>query len=141
MGRDCRSQSEVSNLQSESTWLVRMLHTFEQSRLTFAASVSKYIIDIPTAPKEPRSSEENSNRFGYEKFYESVLQRKKDDQSYRYFRNINRIAKEFPAAHSAEEGKKVKVWCSNDYVRDHSFSFRPDETDKTLSWVWEETRS
>ena len=122
MGRDRRSQPEISILQSHSTWLVRMFHTLEQPRLTSSASVSKFIINIPTAPKEPQSANRNPTRYGYEKLYESVLQKKKDDQSYRYFRNINRIAKEFPAAHSADEGKKVKVWCSNDYVRCRSFS-------------------
>lgn len=122
MGRDRRSPSEVSILQSNSTRLVRMFHTVEPPRLTSSASVSKYIINIPTAPTEPESSNPNPTRYGYQKLYESVLQKKKDDRSYRYFRNINRIAKEFPAAHSADEGKKVKVWCSNDYVRCYSCS-------------------
>lgn len=41
---------------------------------------------------------------------------KKQDKSYRYFRNINRVANEFPLAHTPE-GKIVTVWCSVDYVK------------------------
>jgi 5-aminolevulinate synthase len=105
------------------------------SNLTVVASVSKYIIDIPTAPKEPQSSAKDPKTFAYEKFYESLLQRKKNDKSYRYFRNINRIAKDFPAAHSADERKRVKVWCSNDYVRYHSFSSDLTKlTEISLAW-------
>jgi hypothetical protein len=109
----------------------------KQSQLTFLASVSKYVIDISTKPKEPQPSQEGSAIFAYEKYYDSVLQRKKTDKSYRYFRNINRIVKEFPTAHSTDEGKRVKVWCSNDYVRYAIFSFGSDKIDETISLVWE----
>ncbi|KAI1880475.1 hypothetical protein JX265_002096 [Neoarthrinium moseri] len=54
-------------------------------------------------------------RFPYEAQYSSVIESKKRDQSYRYFRNVNRLAREFPLAHSAE-GKSINVWCTNDYL-------------------------
>ncbi len=133
--RDRLSWPEIFVFQPESTGSVRASVLHNTSNLTVLASVSKYIIDIPTAPKEPRSSAEDSKTFAYENFYESLLQRKKNDKSYRYFRNINRIAKDFPAAHSTDERKRVKVWCSNDYVRHHFCSSRPDKTNETsLAW-------
>lgn len=55
-------------------------------------------------------------RFGYEAHYASKLEQMKHEKSYRYFRNVNRLAKQFPLAHSPE-GKTVSVWCTNDYVR------------------------
>lgn len=55
-------------------------------------------------------------RFGYEAHYASTLGQMKREKSYRYFRNVNRLAKQFPLAHSPE-GKTVSVWCTNDYVR------------------------
>ncbi len=46
---------------------------------------------------------------------EDELNRKRADNSYRYFNNINRIAKDFPMAHQDNTNEKVTVWCSNDY--------------------------
>lgn len=54
-------------------------------------------------------------RFLYEEHYRTIIQKKKDDKSYRYFGNVNRLAEEFPYAQS-RNGKKVDVWCTNDYV-------------------------
>jgi hypothetical protein len=42
--------------------------------------------------------------FDYAGFYEEQLDKKKADNSYRYFNNINRLAKEFPLAHTAKPG-------------------------------------
>ncbi|PSN70905.1 5-aminolevulinate synthase-like protein [Corynespora cassiicola Philippines] len=55
-------------------------------------------------------------QFNYEAFYENELDKKHKDKSYRYFNNINRLAKEFPRAHMASKEEKVTVWCSNDYL-------------------------
>lgn len=44
------------------------------------------------------------------------MDKKHKDKSYRYFNNINRLAKEFPRAHMASEQERVTVWCSNDYL-------------------------
>jgi hypothetical protein len=54
--------------------------------------------------------------FPYENFYTSVLDSKKADNSYRTFRSITRLQKEFPFAVCAKSGKKVDVWCTNDYA-------------------------
>lgn len=54
--------------------------------------------------------------FDYEAFYKGELRKKHEDKSYRYFNNINRLAKEFPRAHTASSEERVTVWCSNDYL-------------------------
>lgn len=56
------------------------------------------------------------DHFDYEKFYMGELQRKHQDKSYRYFNNINRLAKKFPVAHTHDVKDEVQVWCSNDYL-------------------------
>ncbi|ODV82836.1 hypothetical protein CANARDRAFT_10216 [[Candida] arabinofermentans NRRL YB-2248] len=60
----------------------------------------------------------NSNEaaFDYDGSFKDQVSKKREDKSYRYFNNINRLAKEFPKAHLAEEDDKVMVWCSNDYL-------------------------
>ncbi|KAH8702571.1 5-aminolevulinic acid synthase HemA [Talaromyces proteolyticus] len=57
-----------------------------------------------------------ASKFDYEDFYKNELDKKHKDKSYRYFNNINRLAKEFPCAHMAAPEEKVTVWCSNDYL-------------------------
>ena len=54
--------------------------------------------------------------FDYEGFCAAELDKKHKDKSYRYFNNINRLAKEFPCAHMADKGERVTVWCANDYL-------------------------
>ncbi|KAI9805147.1 MAG: 5-aminolevulinate synthase, mitochondrial [Sarcosagium campestre] len=55
-------------------------------------------------------------KFDYEAFYNAELEKKHRDKSYRYFNNINRLAKEFPRAHMSAKDQRVTVWCSNDYL-------------------------
>lgn len=55
-------------------------------------------------------------KFDYETYYNAELDKKHKDKSYRYFNNINRLAKEFPRAHMASREEKVTVWCANDYL-------------------------
>ena len=62
----------------------------------------------PQAPENPR--------FDYNAFYKGELEKKHQDKSYRYFNNINRLAQEFPRAHTASPEERVTVWCSNDYL-------------------------
>lgn len=59
---------------------------------------------------------EKSPKFNYEEFYHNELTKKHNDKSYRYFNNINRLAREFPKAHTQSETERVTVWCSNDYL-------------------------
>ena len=54
--------------------------------------------------------------FDYEKFYAAEIQKKHDDKSYRYFNEMNRLAKKFPIAHTADPKHEVEVWCANDYL-------------------------
>lgn len=64
---------------------------------------------VPPAPP-------NVPKFNYEDFYQNEIDKKHKDKSYRYFNNINRLAKEFPRAHTAGPEDKVTVWCANDYL-------------------------
>jgi 5-aminolevulinate synthase len=57
-----------------------------------------------------------ATKFDYEGFYAAELDKKHKDKSYRYFNNINRLAKEFPQAHMANRDERVTVWCANDYL-------------------------
>ncbi|KAF9452220.1 mitochondrial 5-aminolevulinate synthase [Macrolepiota fuliginosa MF-IS2] len=54
--------------------------------------------------------------FDYEAFYKGELDKKHQDKSYRYFNNINRLARRFPVAHTANPKDEVEVWCANDYL-------------------------
>ena len=58
----------------------------------------------------------NDGKFDYESFYAAELDKKHADKSYRHFNNINRLAAEFPRAHTADPAERVDVWCSNDYL-------------------------
>lgn len=80
---------------------------------------------VKSQPKEVRSvpvsnvpiaAESASPKFDYDAFYNTELEKKHKDKSYRYFNNINRLAKEFPRAHTASKEDKVTVWCANDYL-------------------------
>ena len=69
-----------------------------------------------TAFAGPKPAPPTTPKFDYEKFYEIELDKKHKDKSYRYFNNINRLAKQFPRAHMAVPEELVTVWCSNDYL-------------------------
>ncbi|KAJ5104985.1 hypothetical protein NUU61_002332 [Penicillium alfredii] len=68
------------------------------------------------AVRGPRPEAPADGRFNYDAFYNAELEKKHKDKSYRYFNNINRLAKEFPRAHTADAEERVTVWCSNDYL-------------------------
>ncbi|RCI11294.1 hypothetical protein L249_7227 [Ophiocordyceps polyrhachis-furcata BCC 54312] len=67
----------------------------------------------PRPVTEPRMG---VDKFDYDDFYAAELDKKHRDQSYRYFNNINRLAREFPRAHMASKEDRVTVWCANDYL-------------------------
>ncbi|KZT26956.1 tetrapyrrole biosynthesis, 5-aminolevulinic acid synthase [Neolentinus lepideus HHB14362 ss-1] len=67
------------------------------------------------ANKVPKK-EAKPGLFDYEKFYADEIDKKHNDASYRYFNNINRLAKKFPIAHTSEPTDEVEVWCANDYL-------------------------
>ncbi|ATY65284.1 5-aminolevulinate synthase [Cordyceps militaris] len=84
--------------------------------------------NAPMPPKMPAHRKEatvaaaaaaypnHATKFDYGGFYTTELDKKHKDKSYRYFNNINRLAKEFPRAHMANKEEKVTVWCANDYL-------------------------
>lgn len=82
-------------------------------------------IPFPPTAQKPATAKPNhvanpsasgASQFDYEGFYHNELEKKHKDKSYRYFNNINRLAKEFPRAHKESPDDKVTVWCSNDYL-------------------------
>jgi 5-aminolevulinate synthase len=68
------------------------------------------------APPKPIKETKQEVAFPYESFFHEQIQKKKQDKSYRYFNNINRLAKAFPTAHTQRDENLVQVWCSNDYL-------------------------
>ena len=57
-----------------------------------------------------------SDTFNYNLWYQAQLNAKKQNKTYRHFNNINRLAAEFPKAHTSNVNDRVTVWCSNDYL-------------------------
>ncbi|CAG8438497.1 16241_t:CDS:2 [Acaulospora morrowiae] len=64
----------------------------------------------------PATHSTKAKHFDYEALYNSELEKKHQDKSYRYFNNINRLAQKFPKAHTVNLQDEVVVWCSNDYL-------------------------
>lgn len=59
------------------------------------------------------------SHFDYERFFLGEIEKKKQDNTYRIFKRVNRLAETFPQAKdysNSLEGKDVTVWCSNDYL-------------------------
>ena len=81
----------------------------------FTISKKKEIIIldcVPIALVKPSS-------FEFDAFFKNMIQKKKDDHSYRVFRKVNRDANNFPMGEDftfSHEPKPVTVWCSNDYL-------------------------
>ena len=57
-----------------------------------------------------------TNKLNYNAFFEQEIDQLKSEGRYRIFQDIERCVGEFPLAHSHATGKKVTVWCSNDYL-------------------------
>ncbi|KFH48857.1 5-aminolevulinate synthase-like protein [Hapsidospora chrysogenum ATCC 11550] len=71
----------------------------------------------PATPLSPATDNcRSAGKFNYEAFYTNELEKKHKDKSYRYFNNINRLAKDFPRAHMSNKEDRVTVWCANDYL-------------------------
>lgn len=88
-------------------------HKKEAAQCPFHAQAQK--VAKPAAEPEVCTAK-NKVGFDYEKFYNTELDKKHNDSSYRYFNNINRLAAKFPVAHTGEIGDEVEVWCANDYL-------------------------
>jgi len=81
------------------------------------ANINPVLNVAASLPGEP--TEESLATFRYQEFFENMVQKKKDDHSYRIFRKVNRAANQCPMAKDFTFSKKpddVTVWCSNDYL-------------------------
>lgn len=85
---------------------------FSKDQLPPAAPAQKQA-NASNLPGQPASDDA---KFNYDGFYQAELDKKHKDRSYRYFNNINRLAREFPRAHMANKEERVTVWCANDYL-------------------------
>lgn len=88
------------------------------TKLARTATTSTKPTECPfhNAKTEITSSQPAEETFDYEKFYGEELNKKRTDNSYRYFNNINRMAQKFPLAHTGKLTDQVEVWCANDYL-------------------------
>lgn len=83
------------------------------------ASVKAHAKDVRAKPRSPLKANLASQvekDCPYERHFDNELEGKRADKSYRYFNNVNRLAREFPKAHLADPKRKVTVWCANDYL-------------------------
>jgi len=65
------------------------------------------------------ASSEDGQVFDYGKFFEGEIKKKKEDNTYRVFKKVNRLAMDFPHAKAFSnlvDSQDVMVWCSNDYL-------------------------
>ncbi|KZZ97607.1 5-aminolevulinate synthase [Moelleriella libera RCEF 2490] len=81
-----------------------------------ARALDAPILNSRDEGRPARGTAASVGKFNYEAFYDTELDKKHKDKSYRYFNNINRLAKEFPRAHMAKKEDRVTVWCANDYL-------------------------
>jgi len=52
----------------------------------------------------------------FEKYFNQAIDNLKAENRFRTFTNISRICGEFPYALNNNNGKKIVIWCSNDYL-------------------------
>ncbi|KAL2020258.1 hypothetical protein VTK56DRAFT_8582 [Thermocarpiscus australiensis] len=88
----------------------------EKVQLPPQVPAKQHVGASPAAATRASVPDTHATKFDYEAFYTRELDKKHKDKSYRYFNNINRLAKEFPRAHMATKEAKVTVWCANDYL-------------------------
>lgn len=72
---------------------------------------------VSDAPREMTEDIVDRGAYPYEKFFHEQISAKKRDYSYRVFRKVSRLAAEgaYPAALEGA-GRRVTVWCANDYL-------------------------
>ena len=112
--------AEILRREEHGMWIVSSeshhgLTLFLKVPLASKTELSKQQSEKAAMPG-PKPAVPTTSRFDYKGFYENELDKKHKDKSYRYFNNINRLAREFPQAHMSDKDKRVTVWCSNDYL-------------------------
>jgi len=90
---------------------------FYETNYPFFSLLYNYFQLEPSISSQHNPKPGNSKKgiFDYDAFFNYELDKKRQDKSYRYFNNINRLARSFPTAHTGN-GNHVTVWCSNDYL-------------------------
>lgn len=89
---------------------------YKKEHVPNLSQIKKTPLGVAPAMTGPCPQAPENKRFDYNTFYNGELEKKHKDKSYRYFNNINRLAHEFPRAHTASTEERVTVWCSNDYL-------------------------
>lgn len=101
---------------SDSAWLQHGLNRQLIGSVAHIPPASPLKQQQPATAQSSAGKSGSSGKFDYDGFYDVELDKKHKDKSYRYFNNINRLAKEFPEAHMADKTDRVTVWCANDYL-------------------------
>ncbi|XP_074060042.1 5-aminolevulinate synthase, erythroid-specific, mitochondrial isoform X2 [Macrotis lagotis] len=75
----------------------------------------------PEIQEDVKTFKAGRGTFGYDAFFNSKIEEKKRDHTYRVFKTVNRRADAYPLAQDFSEGeglatKEVSIWCSNDYL-------------------------
>lgn len=80
----------------------------------------RQMVTMPLGVQGPAPNiEAFQSHFDYDRFFLGEIEKKKQDNTYRIFKRVNRLAETFPQAKdysNSLEGKDVTVWCSNDYL-------------------------
>ncbi|XP_066472552.1 5-aminolevulinate synthase, erythroid-specific, mitochondrial [Tiliqua scincoides] len=84
------------------------------------SSLTRKLFDSDEVSHFIRDNMPGSSAFDYDEFFETKIQAKKQDHTYRVFKTVNRRADAFPFAEdyscSQTRSQQVSVWCSNDYL-------------------------
>jgi 5-aminolevulinate synthase len=104
-----RMAQDLSNAQKVRSKVTEPVHTP-------ATSTKPTGCPFHNATSQTTSTQPTEELFNYERFYGEELDKKRADNSYRYFNNINRMAQKFPLAHTGKVTDQVEVWCANDYL-------------------------
>ncbi|OWB75820.1 hypothetical protein B5S31_g5832 [[Candida] boidinii] len=108
--RNYSTPSKVNQAQATESF------TDSTSASASAAAAAAAAAAASAANSNAASFNSKEEAYDYNGFVTDQIHEKRKESSYRFFNNINRLAKEFPIAHRAKEEDKVTVWCSNDYL-------------------------
>jgi len=100
-----KSQPTSESVQNRCPFLSRERDAIKQA----SPAIEEDAINLDVANNEKTS-------FPYEKFYHEQIIRKKKDHSYKVFKKVNQLIKEFPAKEYSWGEKPIMVWSSNDYL-------------------------